>query len=233
MTATSAVNGIVYPVLSDPTSVGQAANFATMNTNVNTSSVPRFANASARDAAITSPIEGQVAYLDTEAILTYRTASAWVAAPTGRTVIKEVSESITPAITTLNADDALYMYAEPNSVYQYELLVTLSGDTASNAMIHQWTAPTGCVVRRGISHMSPGFTNRQATQLTQRILNATDAPTTGYHTAAGVGFLLWERGLIISSTTPGIVNWNWRKASAYATTLTVYAGSYLTFRKIS
>lgn len=231
MTATSAVNAIQYPDLTDTKDL--VAQFATMQTNINTSVVPRFANASARAAAITSPITGQLAYLTTEKILTYYNGTAWSTVAIDQTIHKQSTEQITASTTAINTDDALFFYGEPNSVYRFELMMYYTGNTSSDAISAGITGPTGATMVAGL--LVPGTGQSSIANCTVRGGNVALGSMTsqGYHTSAGYSTLWHEKGILKTSSTPGIFQVQWAKPTAYSTPLQVLAGSFLTYRKIS
>ena len=61
-------------------SAGEVLTAANVQTYLMDQAIPVFADATARDAAITSPAEGQFAFLKDTDALQYYTGSAWVAA---------------------------------------------------------------------------------------------------------------------------------------------------------
>jgi hypothetical protein len=56
---------------------GSLATASDVNTYLMNQSVSTFSSTSARNSAITSPVEGQLAYINSNDILTYYTGSAW------------------------------------------------------------------------------------------------------------------------------------------------------------
>ena len=61
-------------------SAGEVLTASNVQTYLMDQAIPVFADATARDAAITSPAEGQFAFLKDTDALQYYTGSAWVAA---------------------------------------------------------------------------------------------------------------------------------------------------------
>lgn len=231
MSATSPVNGIVYPDLTNVKD--QVAQFATMNTNIDTSIVPRFVNASDRAARITSPTEGQFAYLTQESILTQYNGTAWVTAEMNKTIVKTVNESITASSLAANADDTLYFYGEANSVYRFELMAYFSGPSAIDAIAGAWTGPTGSTMEASMQVAATGNYNINASNVRAGNVIMGGESSQGGHTGAGWTSFWWYKGVFTTSTTPGLIQWNWRKPTAYAGTLSVLAGSHLIYSKIS
>lgn len=74
MSTTTALNGLPIPQATDPADIPTA--FANLAAAVDSRLVMRFASTSARDAVITSPIAGMLAFVGNG--YTYYTGSAWV-----------------------------------------------------------------------------------------------------------------------------------------------------------
>lgn len=231
MTATSAVNAIQYPDLTNVKD--QVAQFATMNTNVDTSVVPRFANTSERGTRITSPIEGQLAYLTQESILQQHDGTTWNTAEIERIVYKTTNEQITAATTAQNPDDALYFYAEANSTYRYELCLFYSGSTAVDAISAGLGCPSGATLSQTMLVPASGQSNLNSCTLRMGNVGASTVTAAGYHTGAGYVGLWHAQGVVKTSSTPGLVQVAWQKPTAYVPTLTVYSSSFLSYCKIS
>ncbi len=124
MSANTILNGITYPLLAD--SKDAVANFATMNTVVDTHQVARYANATARDAANPSPIEGQACYLVEEKAFQVRHTTGWVKYGPEQTKFKVSNTTHTNSVT-LVADSELYFDADANSRYVVEFYLAYSG----------------------------------------------------------------------------------------------------------
>lgn len=93
-----------------------------------------FANATARDAAITSPQEGQACYLkDTDAVMTY-SGSAWVAVGGGSFVGCKVYKSTSQTVSAISTYTALTWDAESFDTN------TFHDNSTNNSRI---TIPTG------------------------------------------------------------------------------------------
>lgn len=230
MTATSAINAIQYPDLTDVKD--QVAQFATLNTNVDTSIVPRCANTSDRNTRFSSPIEGQLAYLTQESVLTRYNGTAWVTAETNRIAYKSVNETITAASTAVNSDDALFFYAEANSTYKYDLVMFYSGNPSGDQIFGGWSGPTGATLVKLMMVPGTGQTNINAATIRMSNIGFGQS-SQGGHNGAGYVTLWMEKGVVTTSSTPGLFQFNWSKPTAYSATLTVYASSFVTYTKIS
>lgn len=82
MPITSAINGISTPLLTDPSPPDVPADLLSIVGTIDTRLIPRFATTTARDAAITAPISGQVAWVTGVGLTIYDT-SLWVPVTTG------------------------------------------------------------------------------------------------------------------------------------------------------
>lgn len=231
MTATSPVHAIQYPDLTNVKD--QVAQLATLNTNIDKAVIPRFANTSARDAAITSPTAGQLAYSTQDHYLTYYAGGAWRIAETSKTLYKTIAETVTSAVTTMNTDDTFVFYAEANSAYHFDLVLHYSGLISGDAIKTAWTGPSGATARRLILGSGPGNTSRQSPTIQLRAIALTEVTQYGTHSSAGVPLFCQEYGTIATGSTAGLISLTWGKPTAYAGTLSVVAGSFFTYRKIS
>ena len=83
-----------------------------------------FASATARDAAITSPQEGQFAYLKDTNLTTSYTGSAWVTETSGLVSIK--TQTIGSAVASVNVTGAF------SSTYDNYLIVVSGGSASAN-----------------------------------------------------------------------------------------------------
>lgn len=101
-----------------------------------------FANAAARDAAITSPQEGQACYLkDTDAVMTYSGAS-WVAVSSAQKVVQIVSATTVTAVSSSSstfADTGITATITPtsasNKIVVFVVVATVfkqTNDTSAN-----------------------------------------------------------------------------------------------------
>ncbi|MEU3523180.1 hypothetical protein AB0E62_04820 [Streptomyces sp. NPDC038707] len=75
MTAYTPLGGIPYPQPTDPANVPQ--HLQSLAESVDARTILRFATATARDAAVTAPAPGMVAWLSSPGQLTYYTGTAW------------------------------------------------------------------------------------------------------------------------------------------------------------
>lgn len=231
MTATSPVNAIQYPDLTNVKD--QVAQFATLNTNVDTSVVPRMANASDRGTRITSPVEGQLAYLTQESVLQKYDGTSWQTAEIERIAIKTSNEVISATTTAINTDDQLYFYAEANSVYRWELVMFYSGSTTTNAIFAGFAVPSGATLRQSMMVQAAGQSNINSCTVRVGNVGGNTMTTSGWHTSASYSAAWLAQGTVRTSSTPGLVQLNWAKPTAYAGNLTVLAGSFLNYCKIS
>ncbi|MFJ4950398.1 hypothetical protein [Streptomyces sp. NPDC088760] len=76
MTAYTPLSGIPYPQPTDPANLPQ--HLQSLAETVDARTILRYPNATARDAAVTTPAAGMVAWLSSPGQLTYYTGTAWL-----------------------------------------------------------------------------------------------------------------------------------------------------------
>lgn len=115
------------------------------NANVRDQVVTPFASAAARDSAITSPVEGMVAYLaDVDLLCVYHGAS-WFNEDTVKYVASDVSIT---SQTTLQNVTGLVFAAEASSVYVVIYHLFYDSGTVGDLKLG-WTVPSGMTVVSG------------------------------------------------------------------------------------
>lgn len=233
MTDTTAINAIPFPEgTDDPDISAEVAAAAAALDNV---MVPRFASASERDAVITSPVEGQLAWLTQEGVMTAYSASAsWYFLGRQRLVNKQVTESTSS--TTHQDDDELRVYMEANGVYHIYLFGIASSTSATRGQVVSWTVPdgaTGLRVDIGPSNTAGagGTSNRQS------VVKWNTSITGDYgHDTAGSDALAvaYEEHLIITNgSTPGYAQVRWSQHSGAAGTAKMRQDSYIRYRRVA
>lgn len=138
--ATTPIAGLVYPALTDDPDI--PADIHTLASSVDTQVVPRYATTTARNAAITSPTEGQMCYcIDTKELYIYN-GSAWVGTMRRR-VFGTADQTVTNSTTLVNSTwCALSVEANSRYIAEGEICVAQAGTTTGDLKI-AWTAPTG------------------------------------------------------------------------------------------
>jgi hypothetical protein len=106
---------------------GSVLNASDINENLMQQSVAVFSNAAARTAAITSPVEGQVTFLEDQNILSIYDGSSWKTslAPTGSIlqVVMGTTNTQTVTTSTVGVNTALSVNITPKSASS-KILVT-------------------------------------------------------------------------------------------------------------
>jgi hypothetical protein len=102
---------------------GSTLQASELNENLMQQSTAVFSNAAARTAAITSPLEGQLTYLEDVDRYDHWNGSAWVS-PFGMTLVGNVSFTTSSAVAVDNVFTSSYR--------NYLVLVNVSGTTAVN-----------------------------------------------------------------------------------------------------
>jgi hypothetical protein len=193
--------------------------------------VARFSTASARDAAITSPIEGQLAFVTgTKELYFYSSVGAWLGVMP-RIIRKTALQSVINSAVTVN-DTHLFASVEANSIYSWtlELIVSQSNNAGDSGFQSDWSLPSGGTLVFGI--IGPGVSST--------VLNATTMQTTGFTTTSTVNVdtvqNLTQRTMltgVLTTTNSGTFQYKWAQAAAVASvTTTVQANSRLLIHKI-
>jgi hypothetical protein len=232
MPTNSPINAIPYPIQADAPDV--VAEMAASSGVIDSRLIPRFTNASARDAAITSPVAGQFAYLTQESLMTYYQGAAWRPLANAKQLVKGATESTTLVAPTYQDDDTVKFYVEANSVYEYELWtgVTNSGGIA-NAFTSKWSVPVGTTGVRNFIGEARNATSRDSHALTIRSWALTAEVATSGDGGLGGTVFGQENGIVRTSSTPGIMQYQWTKNSAAAGTTSLSGlGTILQVRKI-
>ncbi len=161
-----------------------------------------FADATARDAAVTSPQEGNVCYLkSTDAVMTY-SGSAWVAVGSaGSTLVKRASFSAVASTTT--TFDSVF-----TTTYANYLVVIDTIYAATTADDLQMQMRYGAVTQTGANYYGSTYgsiyTGTQTNTGSNAAAQFTISQSTGSSSFPGSGFMIFSR-VGNGSQTP---NWN-------------------------
>lgn len=235
MTANTAINALPYPQLSDVKD--EVAQFSAFSAVADNRYVPRYANASVRNAANPSPVQGQLVYLNQEALLTGRLAgSVWTPELTPRFVQKTIPQSVASNATTFVPDSQLKVSLLANSTYYLEVVLVVTGVTVTSGggISTVYPALSGLTVVR--SCCGPTITASN-TDMSNAVMNlngiaATSANNYGTQsTSQAVG--VYENLTITTSASAVNCVLNWNQVVSSATPTTVLADSYIKYWKIS
>ena len=187
-----------------------------------------FANATARDAAVTSPQEGNMCYLkDTNAVQSY-SGTAWEVVGGGTTIYrvrKAGDQSVTSNTTVANDADLSFAVAA-NETFIFQCYVLSYSASSAGGFKATFAGPSGSTITGGPSNV---------------ILNASAASTAGSWGAGGATFdyfadsnnrPLYFSGTILNGATAGTCRLQWAQNTSTATAVTVKAGSYIFGMKV-
>lgn len=232
MTLNTAINGLPYPELTNVKD--QVAQFSAFSAVADNRYVPRYANASARDAANPSPTNGQLTYLTQERLLQGRHPAGWVTEQFPTYVRKTIPQSVTSS-TTLIADSQLKLTLAANSTYFIEVVLNVTGaaNTAPGGISVNWSDLASVLVSRAtVGYYLSG--SQTDPTLAVAIFNT---PTSGNHTygtntsSSPVG--IHENLTVTTSSSPLTATMRWAQVTSSATPTTVLANSYIKYWKIS
>lgn len=217
MAVSTPINGIQTPSSGDDPDF--VANFGTMATQVDNRCLPRYANASTRNAANLSPVVGQVAYLIQEKLLTQYRNGSWVVIPRTVTLRKAASEVVNNS-STLQNDDHYFFTADANSTYLVEMRLSASCAVATANLKYAFTIPAGATSSiRWAMHLEPGSTGGINSLV---VLTASPAgSTTTIGCPNEVATLAQTKFFITTAGTAGTVQFQWAQGTATATNTTL------------
>lgn len=237
MALTTNINGIPYPENTDTTNYPTA--FDNLADQIDTRLVARFASAAARDAAITSPIAGQMCFIQKSSgaydLQIYR-AGAWADMIWPTLVLKTTDEPRTNT-TTLSPSDELLFFAQANSTYIIEcrLMFRNSATDAADAKFGVY-GPAGATAPGAVSLITPTLeTSSINTQGTwQASINLLGGSwSVGVFNSSSTSSYVDTRIKVLTSTTAGNVGINWAQNAASANSTVLRSGSWLRYYKIA
>lgn len=220
MSTTTAINGIYVPTLTDAPNIN--ASIQPMAEDIDTLLVPRFATLAARNAAITSPANGMLCWVDETGEL-YLRNTTWISAKP-RFIMKTSPENRTNS--TYANDAQLSISVEANSVYLVRMLILITGTSGTGDFKMDFVIPAGAGPGpSGTAAQGGGFyTYNTSDLLTLGDLNTTTGMFAG--TAASVWRPIFAETVFATAGTAGTLQLQWAQGTTSGTT-TVGEGSYL------
>lgn len=193
-------------------------------TDLDTIVIPKFASNGARDAQITSPVDGQHCYVTgTEQFQQYNSAyAAWLPFYQSLFKVKTANETIGNS-TTFQDDDHLVGYAlKASTTYLLRGVIMVTSPAAADIkfILNFSVAPTNgqwCI--KG-TETANSIGSRVATITTQIA-----PPTQG---APAVEFCTIE-GYVLTAVSPSTVKLQWAKNAGDATNSFLFGGSWMEF----
>lgn len=138
---------------------GSVLQASEVNDNLMKQAVATFSNSAARTAAITSPVEGQMTYVEDNDRYATWNGSAWVS-PFGYTLL--ASSNYTSA-TTLDVDNVF-----TSEFDVYEIVITNTTSTAVDAVMQLRVAGTTANTNYAITQLQASGTTATVTRLTSQ-----------------------------------------------------------------
>lgn len=229
MALTTPILGIQYPQLGD--SPNAPANFATVATALDNKLIPRFASSAARDAAIPSPIVGQVVMrVDsaTSQFLQIYRRGAWDLVKMSEYAYK-TADTTRVSTTTRTADPDLQFTAAPGSTYVGQAFITYSCPVDTVDLSLRMTIPGTFTLNEFVHHIPTSATTSSGVQMFSLAQSGPNTLTPGAM-ANAVSFVQHFR---LIATTGGLVSYDWAQQNLSANGLTLHAGSYLKYTRIA
>ena len=225
---TTPINGWDIPELGDALDI--EAGLAFMD-DVDTRLVPRFANAAARNAAITSPVDGQLAYCeDTNELYIYNNSLWQGAATRGKYKTSATSRAST---TTATADPDLVLPVEANCIYAVRGQLLVAAGTTGDFK-YTTVGPTS-YVQRMMSFIYGNDQPLDAKMFAQDMWIEGETPSfqCAGTTFSSQGRLVEMYGILITSGTAGNFSVDWAQITSDVTATTLHIGSWMTLQKVS
>lgn len=221
MAATTTISGIRYPESTDQPD--PATDMQNIASDVDTILIPRFADATARDAAITAPVDGQLCYLTSDnKLYTFRNSYGyWQAAIHSYMKMKTAKETLS-ASTTLQDDNHITgIPYKANTSYLIRGLFVVGSPAAADfkAGLTWSSAPVDGQWSLWGSEASNTMGARTAG------LTSTIAPPT--QGGSIVDFVTVQGYVKTHASTAGTVKLQWAQNTSDAGTTTVYMGTYI------
>lgn len=197
------------------------------NANIRDQVITPFANAAARDAAITSPVRGMVAYLtDTDLLWRYNGTKWMLAMP--RSAYKTSNESVSNS-STLQDDDALQIAVDANGVYIVESFVIYTCGTTEKIKVG-WSAPASTTFAWAARNLDSLVTTDQGA-FNAHVYTVSD--TQVWAQSSAIGIHASPLGLLTTAGNAGTFKFQWAQNSAGSGTATiVYAGSWMRLTQV-
>lgn len=229
MTVFTAINAIPKPETTDDPDV--VADFSAMADQIDTRLLPRYASATARDAANPTPIAGQLAWLSDVDLLTQYKNGAWVLVPYGYSKKKTANELVNNSAAT-QADDHLFFSAFVGT-YLVEIMISgVSGAATNIRHSADCVGGTATFSRRAVVGYGAG-TAAVNDSLAALYASTTTTPTTNLVDGWSTNDRSMLIRYIVQVTSPGTVRFHWGQGTATATDTFLYFYSYLTYTKLS
>lgn len=181
--------------------------------------INKFASASARDAAITSPTEGMYADLADKNVLTRHDGTAWSFVPFP-IVARKTSNQTVVSSTVLVNDSNLAWAVVANAVYLLDMRIQLKADTAGDLKMG-WTFPAGLTMLWGYWG---AYDTASAFTSNSQLVQTDTAAVGGIGTAVGVTVAVY--GVVTVSSTAGTLQYQWAQNASNVNATAVCAGSY-------
>lgn len=125
---------------------------------------------------------------------------------------------------TLQNDDELFVAVDASCVYHMELRFSFTSAIAPDLKIG-WTYPVGTTIRwSGVDDDTAG-----AVRITGN-LTETSVPAIG---GAGSDLASYYSGMVITGVNAGTLQLQWAQNSLTASNTTIYAGSFLTIKRVA
>lgn len=222
MTANTPINGLRIAELTDAPANIQTV-MSNFGTDVDSRIVPRFTSTALRDAAITSPVENQIAAVaGTVHQVQVYDGAAWTELARRPLYVRKTATENVLNSTTLQDDNELLLPVKANYTYQFKMVFfNASGSTAN--LKYKFSVPSGTTMFYSSTHSFAGvldsFYNTEGSTVVVG--------------SSGSNKPVIVDGIILVSATAGNVTLQWAQNTATgAENSTVSFGSFFTAQRV-
>lgn len=229
MADTTDINSIPMPQIDDVANIETAVRPAILA--LDSLVTARFSTLSARNTAITAPIEGQLCYVtETRELYIYDSVgSVWISAKP-RVVRKLVSEDRTN--DTYAVDNRFVFSAEAFSAYTFRMVAIMTVNSATPDMKIKWLGPlSGLQVYGGVG-ATPAVTNPADTNVNVAGGNGL-ATELQYGITNGFTNYVKQEGVFITGATAGDISMYWAHSTNSPGSTLSMGGGFLEVMKVA
>lgn len=234
MTTLSTINGIPRPDGTDPKNL--VDQFAAFDAVADTRCAPRFFNAAARDLAITTPVEGMMAYLQSEALQMYYDGTAWVVMDQYR--LQKLTSNLVVTTTTQVTIPEFTISLKANSTYLVEYNINLLPSPFAgvfNTAVFRLTGPDDSTLNNFF--MLPSRTSGASGNTAMQWGTSTTSGENSAITFGNTGSAIYQNGrwfaIVTTVGTPGSLQASLSRSTSVTSVTMAATQSFVRWNKLT
>jgi hypothetical protein len=193
------------------------------NANVRDQVITPFASVSARDSAITSPVNGMMAVTTDTGYLWRHNGTKWLLQPT---TIHKTGDTSWTSTTTLTDDPDLKFPVDANGTYEFEIVIGALTVSTSVGLKTTLTFPAGARLDYG----REGLASSAAFDDWQQNATTSGSPTATWSTSANNATIRMN-GTIFNGSTAGNLTVQAAQGTSNASSAWILRGSRIRYRQ--